>query len=238
MSNLITIKHRYTDAVIYQADAAATIKDAIAEMRGKLGEGEILDLRGADLQGADLQGADLRGADLQGAYLRGADLQGAYLRGADLQGADLQGAYLQEADLRGADLRGAYLQGAGLQGAGLQGAGLGRGEIGTGLTPENLSLPPASLEFRKLVVSTVLSQPEHLDMGQWHGSCGTTHCLAGWAVHLSGAAGYALEVTTSPSVAGALLVPGLQHLFYVDNTTALEALRAMQEKPVAQGGAE
>jgi hypothetical protein len=29
-------------------------------------------------------------------------------------------------------------------------------------------------------------------MGQWH-SCNTTHCRAGWAVHLAGEEGYALE---------------------------------------------
>ncbi len=34
-------------------------------------------------------------------------------------------------------------------------------------------------------------------MGDWH-SCDTTHCRAGWAVHLAGEAGYALEKATSP----------------------------------------
>jgi hypothetical protein len=29
-------------------------------------------------------------------------------------------------------------------------------------------------------------------MGSWH-SCNTTHCRAGWVVHLAGEAGYALE---------------------------------------------
>jgi len=30
-------------------------------------------------------------------------------------------------------------------------------------------------------------------MSSWHNSCGTTHCRAGWAVHLAGEEGYALE---------------------------------------------
>jgi hypothetical protein len=33
-------------------------------------------------------------------------------------------------------------------------------------------------------------------MKQWH-SCETTHCRAGWVVHLAGKAGYALEKKTS-----------------------------------------
>ena len=34
-------------------------------------------------------------------------------------------------------------------------------------------------------------------MTSWH-SCETTHCRAGWVVHLAGEAGYALEAATSP----------------------------------------
>jgi hypothetical protein len=34
-------------------------------------------------------------------------------------------------------------------------------------------------------------------MGQWH-ACATTHCRAGWAIHLAGEAGYELEKNTSP----------------------------------------
>ena len=34
-------------------------------------------------------------------------------------------------------------------------------------------------------------------MGNWH-SCETTHCRAGWVVHLAGEAGYDLERRTSP----------------------------------------
>lgn len=40
------------------------------------------------------------------------------------------------------------------------------------------------------------SEPGALDMGQWH-TCETTHCRAGWVVHLAGDAGYGLESQTS-----------------------------------------
>ena len=39
-----------------------------------------------------------------------------------------------------------------------------------------------------------------LNMESWH--CGTTHCRAGWAIHLAGKAGYALEELIGPELAG------------------------------------
>lgn len=56
-----------------------------------------------------------------------------------------------------------------------------------------------------------------LDMGAWHGcswhgcrtihghSCRTTHCRAGWAIHLAGVAGYDLERSHGPQVAAAMI---------------------------------
>jgi hypothetical protein len=41
-------------------------------------------------------------------------------------------------------------------------------------------------------------------MGSWH-SCGTTHCRAGWAIHLGGDKGYALEKKVGPRTAGAMI---------------------------------
>jgi hypothetical protein len=41
-----------------------------------------------------------------------------------------------------------------------------------------------------------VSKPGALDMGAWH-SCDTTHCRAGWAVHLAGDAGRRLEARTN-----------------------------------------
>jgi hypothetical protein len=48
------------------------------------------------------------------------------------------------------------------------------------------------------------SQPGALAMSKWH-TCGTTHCRAGWAVHLAGDAGYALEAFYGPLLAGRLI---------------------------------
>ena len=62
-------------------------------------------------------------------------------------------------------------------------------------------------------------------MGNWH-VCDTTHCRAGWVVHLAGEAGYALEKQTSTlfaamqiyKVSGHLINPGR---FYDSNEDAL-----------------
>ena len=43
-----------------------------------------------------------------------------------------------------------------------------------------------------------------LDMSAWH-TCETTHCRAGWAIHLAGEAGKALERAVGSCAAGALI---------------------------------
>ena len=50
-------------------------------------DGQMFDLRGANLRDADLSDADMSRADLSGADLSNADLSGANLIGADLSGA-------------------------------------------------------------------------------------------------------------------------------------------------------
>jgi hypothetical protein len=50
---------------------------------------------------------------------------------------------------------------------------------------------PVIADIHKKVFEAV-SQPNALAMDSWH-TCNTTHCRAGWVVHLAGEAGYALE---------------------------------------------
>jgi pentapeptide repeat protein len=99
---VIQIKSRWDDKVLYTAENATDVRQALTEAveRGA-------NLGGAYLGGAYLGGAYLRGANLGGAYLGGANLGGANLGGANLRGANLGGAYLGGANLRGAYLRGA-----------------------------------------------------------------------------------------------------------------------------------
>jgi len=46
-------------------------------------------------------------------------------------------------------------------------------------------------------VLAAVSNPGALDMSSWH-TCDTTHCRAGWVIHLAGEAGYELEKKTDP----------------------------------------
>ncbi len=117
------------------------------------------------------------------AVSKGADLKGAYLKGANLKGADLKGANLEGADLKGAYLKGAYLEGANLEGADLE--------------------VPKIKDIHKKVYAAAKCE-NALDMGSWH-SCETTHCRAGWVVHLAGEAGYKLEEKVGTSVAAGLI---------------------------------
>jgi hypothetical protein len=64
----------------------------------------------------------------------------------------------------------------------------------------------ASQELLKEVARHALAHPDNLDMRAWHSDCGTAHCIAGWAVHLAGARGYALEARFDAAAAGFLLL--------------------------------
>ena len=195
-----------------------------ADLRGaNLGDA---DLRGANLGDANLGDADLRGANLGGAnlgdaHLGDADLRGANLRCADLRGANLGDAHLRAADLRGADLRGADLRDANLGDANLGDADLGDANLGDAdlgdadLRGANLgSREERMRDYRQRhpkvpvvehldakILAAVESGAGAIDMSRWH-SCETTHCRAGWAVHLAGEKGYALERERDAESAG------------------------------------
>ena len=100
---MIEIK-RWTDGkVLYTAETASNVREAVIEARrgeANLGEANLWE---ANLRGANLWEANLREANLWGANLWEADLRGADLREADLGGANLRGANLWGANLRGAE---------------------------------------------------------------------------------------------------------------------------------------
>lgn len=68
-------------------------------------------------------------------------------------------------------------------------------------------------------------------MATWH-SCDTTHCRAGWVVHLAGEAGYALERQTSPLFAAQQIYKASGYLispvrFYDSNDKAMEDMKKL-----------
>ena len=148
----------------------------------------------------------------------GLAVRAAYKSDADLRGADLRGADLRDADLRDADLRDAVLRGAVLSDADLRGV-------------------PRIPNIHQAVFNAA-SIPDALDMGSWHAdgdACGTTHCRAGWVVHLAGDAGRTLEWAMGTPAAAAIIYlasdPTLQRIpdFYCDNETALADMKRLAE---------
>jgi uncharacterized protein YjbI with pentapeptide repeats len=115
----------------------------------------------------------------------------------------------------GAHLGGADLRGAHLFGAHLGGANLGEAEI------------PVIPNLDQHILAA-LEAGGTLQMSAWHG-CATTHCRAGWAITLAGAAGAALEKRLGPSTAGALIYQasaGYVPDFCASNEAALADIRA------------
>jgi hypothetical protein len=181
------------------------------------------DLSEADLSGADLSGANLNRADLYDADLSGADLSEADLSGADLSGANLNRADLYDADLSGADLSGANLSGADLSEADLRGANLREAKTDFEIATPEQAAP------RIIAVAKAALEPNALKMAYWH-TCETTHCIAGWAIHLAGEEGKALADKFNPHIAGlSLLGPEAALHFYDIDETATAWLKSKLE---------
>jgi len=139
---------------------------------------------------------------------------GISLEYANLMGVDLRNANLMDADLRNANLMGADLSGADLRGVSLRGAILDF-QIQEGLLQQ--------------IAALVLSNPELLQMENWHSDCGTTHCLAGWACELNPVA-KELEKSHGTSFSGLLTLGAEAYsYFHGDNETVLEYLESVSQ---------
>ena len=91
------IRHRCTDAVLFECDVPECVQASGMAARYTLGKAVEA---GANLNYANLRDANLNYANLTGAGLRGANLNYAYLTGANLTDANLTGADLTDAYLR------------------------------------------------------------------------------------------------------------------------------------------
>jgi hypothetical protein len=124
---------------------------------------------------------------------------------------NLYGAYLKGAYLYGANLEGACLKGANLEGANLEGF------------PD---FPVIEKIDSKILEA--IKGGGRLEMGAWH-TCGTTHCRGGWAVHLAGEKGAALEKATNTHLAAMLIYmksrKGPVPDFYASNDEAMADMK-------------
>jgi hypothetical protein len=78
-----------------------------------------------------------------------------------------------------------------------------------------------------------VSQPNALNMAHWH-ACDTTHCRAGWVVHLAGEPGYELEKRTSALFAAQQIYKASGYeispvRFFDDNGTAMADMKRLAE---------
>ncbi|TVQ34031.1 MAG: pentapeptide repeat-containing protein [Phycisphaeraceae bacterium] len=161
-------------------------------------------LRYADLSYAKLSDANLRYANLRYANLRYANLRYANLRYADLSDADLRYANLRYANLRYADLSYANLRYANLRYANLSDADLRYADLSyADLSDAKLSGAPILTDIDAKILAAIRDGGE-LRMSDWH-ACETTHCRGGWAIHLAGDAGRALEKEYGSGAAAALI---------------------------------
>ncbi len=98
---------------------------------------------------------------------------------------------------------------------------------------ENATPEIPRIENIDQAVYAAASAPNALEMSRWH-TCGTTHCRAGWVVHLAGEAGYALERHFNTELAAMLIYresgsPISPMRFYDSNADALEDMRRRAE---------
>ena len=193
---------------IYRTDGSLLYADDFDSLKKTLEHAveERATLNGAILDNAILDGARLDGANLNGARLVGANLDGARLDGANLVCARLNGASLVGASLVGASLNGARLNGASLVGASLGYAKLNNASLDDAQWAMLIERyhPPIIADIDRVILSEIEADGNALEMNNYH-VCKTTHCRAGWAIHKAGEAGYALERSVGPWLAGALI---------------------------------
>jgi hypothetical protein len=185
-------------------------------------------LSDANLSGANLSHANLSHANLSDANLSGANLSHANLSDANLSGANLSGANLSHANLRYANLSGANLRYANLSHANLSHANLSDANLSGA---NGLPIAADAQQRLRAVASHVLAHPQILQMKIWHSECGTTHCLAGWAIHQAGTLGEVLEKLHGSHMAGLLLLgANAAAHFYDSNDDAIAWLQSVAQE--------
>jgi hypothetical protein len=98
---------------------------------------------------------------------------------------------------------------------------------------EAFTVPAIENIHQKILAAA--SQPNGLDMSHWH-TCDTTHCRAGWAVHLAGPEGYKLAGETSTIFAALQIYKASSPIhvaptrFFESNEKAMEDMQSCAAK--------
>ena len=105
---------------------------------------------------------------------------------------------------------------------------------GSDLSDSDLRGVPFIENIHQAVYAAATSCDTALDMSSWH-KCETTHCRAGWVIHLAGAAGAAMEFCLGTPAAAALIYlksdPNLEKIphFYASHEDALADMKRLAE---------
>ena len=108
---------------------------------------------------------------------------------------------------------------------------------------DHLQPPIPVIENIHQTVFAVVSQPDALDMSDWH-TCDTTHCRAGWVVTLAGEEGKALESYWTTNHAAWLIYkasdPSIKSRpnFFCDNAIALADMKRLADDEAARTAAK
>ena len=135
--------------------------------------------------------------DLSGACLSGQSFLNVDLTGANLSGADLKGSMMSAVNFRGANLTGADFTCALIDRTKISWAELSKIKL-----PDGIEVPTITNIHQRIYDAAKAEGA--LDMEVVH-ACETTHCRAGWTIHLAGEAGYALQKAMGWSVAATLI---------------------------------
>jgi hypothetical protein len=121
---------------------------------------------------------------------------------------------LKEADFTKANLTGADLTGADLCFANLSEANL--------TDVKGVKFPYRGTKILSTIASIVRADPKKLVMSNWHSSCGTAHCIAGWAVYLADWEFLETDLINTFALASYLLGSEATSHFYDSRSEALE----------------
>ena len=82
------------------------------------------------------------------------------------------------------------------------------------------SEPSANIIRQRMerIATAALASGDALNMSEWH-TCATTHCIAGWAVHLEGESGYALETKVGSTANAGIHLLGTEISSHFQDTT-------------------
>jgi hypothetical protein len=137
-----------------------------------------------------------------------------YPDGVEPKQADLRHTYLKRASLDEADLRGAIL-------------------------PDGVPvIDNIDLTIYKAITTDGVLNQFVFDVMSWHSDCGTSHCRAGWAIHLAGEKGKDLEERLGPNCAGALIYAASRPDLPVPNFYLYRNDAFADIKACAEGGAK